>query len=106
MFSATDIANFLSCHHVSTLDRADEAGQIEKPFFHDPGVELLRELGIQHELAYLHHLTDTRGLEVVHIPTDIRWGDAVARTVEAIRRGADAIYQAIFQDGPWGGRAI
>ena len=25
--------------------------------------------------------------------------------MEAIRRGADAVYQATFQDGPWGGRA-
>jgi predicted RecB family nuclease len=105
VFSATDIANFLSCHHVSTLDRAEEAEQIQRPFFRDSGVELLRELGIRHELAYLHHLTDTQGLEVVHIPTDIPWRDAVTRTVEAIRRGADAVYQATFEDGPWGGRS-
>ena len=105
MFSPTHIANFLSCHHVSTLDRAEKAGKIQRPIFHDPGVELLRQLGIQHELAYLQHLTDTQGLEVVHIPTDISWGEAVARTAEAIRHGADAIYQATFEDGPWGGRA-
>jgi predicted RecB family nuclease len=105
VFSASDITNFLSCHHVSTLDRAEEAGQIERPFFQDTGVDLLRALGIQHEVAYLHHLTDTRNLEVVHIPTDIPWGDAVARTVEAIFRGTDAVYQATFQDGPWVGRS-
>ena len=44
MFSATDVANFLACHHLLTLDRAQAAGEIEKPFFHDPGIELLREL--------------------------------------------------------------
>jgi predicted RecB family nuclease len=105
VFSASDIANFLSCHHVSALDRAEEAGQIQRPFFRDTGVELLRALGIRHELAYLKDLTDNQKLEVVHIPTDIPWGDAVAKTVEAIRRGVDTVYQATFLDGPWVGRS-
>jgi hypothetical protein len=60
-FSATDIANFLACHHLSTLDRAEQAGEIQKPFFYDPGVELLRELGLQHEQAYFRYLA-TLGL--------------------------------------------
>jgi predicted RecB family nuclease len=104
-FSATDIANFLACHHLLTLDRAEEAGEIERPFFYDPGVELLRELGLKHEQAYLCHLTGTLGLQVVHIPTDVPWADAVSRTVDAIRGGADVVYQATFQDGVWRGRA-
>jgi predicted RecB family nuclease len=104
-FSATDIANFLACHHLLTLDQAEEAGEIEKPFFYDPGLDLLRELGLRHEEAYLRHLTDKQGLQVIHIPTDIAWTDAVSRTVEAIREGADAVYQATFQDGMWRGRA-
>jgi predicted RecB family nuclease len=104
-FSATDIANFLACHHLLTLDLAEEAGEIQKPFFYDPGVELLRELGLQHEHAYLRHLTDTLGLQVVHIPTDVSWADAVSRTIDAIHSGADVVYQATFQDGVWRGRA-
>src|SRR6266404_169844 len=104
-FSATDIANFLACHHLLTLDQAEEAGEIEKPFFYDRGVELLRELGLRHEQAYLRHLTDTLGLQVVHIATDVLWVEAVSRTVEAIRGGADVVYQATFQDGVWRGRA-
>lgn len=27
MFSATDVANFLSCHHLLTLDRAEAEGR-------------------------------------------------------------------------------
>jgi len=104
-FSATHIANFLACHHLLTLDQAEEAGEIEKPFFNDPGVDLLRELGLQHEQTYLRHLTESLTLKVVHIPTDGAWTDAVSRTTEAIRAGADAIYQATFQDGVWRGRA-
>jgi predicted RecB family nuclease len=102
VFFATDIANFLACRHLMTLERAEAAGQIQKPFSHDPGADLLRELGVRHEQAFLRHLAQTK--EVVQIPGE-PWEDAVARTVEAIRRGADVVYQATFQDGPWGGRS-
>jgi predicted RecB family nuclease len=103
VFFATDIANFLACRHLMTLERAEAAGEIQKPFFRDSGAELLRELGIRHEQAFLRYLSETK--EVAQIPTDIPWPDAVDRTVEALRRGVDAVYQATFQDGPWGGRS-
>jgi hypothetical protein len=35
VFFATDIANFLACRHLMTLDRAHAAGEIQKPVFHD-----------------------------------------------------------------------
>ena len=104
-FSATDIANFLACNHLLTLDRAEEAGEIQRPFFYDPGVELLQNLGLRHEQAYLRHLADAQGLQIVQIPDAGGWANAVSRTVEAIRAGADVVYQATFQDGPWRGRA-
>jgi hypothetical protein len=103
-FSATKIANFLACHHLLTLDQAEEAGEIERPFFYDPGVDLLRELGLQHEQTYLRYLA-AQGLRIVHIPPEVSWADAVSRTVDAIRDCADVVYQATFQDGVWRGRA-
>jgi uncharacterized protein len=103
-FTATDIANFVACRHLLTLKLNAVEGKIQKPYFHDLGVELLRELGERHETAYLNHL-EARGHKIVSIPTDIAWTEAVARTDEAIRTGAEVIYQATFQDGGWGGRA-
>jgi predicted RecB family nuclease len=106
MPSATDIANFLACHHLLRLERAQKRGHLHKPFsLPDPGLDLLRELGIRHEQAYLRYLTDVQGLRVVPISTDTSWEDAVAKTVEAICGGADAIYQATFRSAPWIGRA-
>jgi len=105
MFSATDVANFLACHHLRTLDRAQAAGEIKKPFFHDPGIELLRELGAKHEQAYLRHLIDTQGLDIAEIPTNVSGAEAVALTVDALRRGVGVIYQATFENGPWHGRS-
>jgi uncharacterized protein len=105
MFSASDVANFLACHHLLTLDRAEAAGEIKKPYFHDPGVELLRELGARHEQAYLHHLSVHQGLDVANIPSDVSWTEGAAQTVDALRRGASVIYQATFHNGPWHGRS-
>ena len=104
-FTATDIANFVACRHLLTLKLDEAEGKIQKPYFHDLGVELLRELGERHEAGYFNQLASKPGCRVVSIPTDVDWPESVARTKEAIRSGADVIYQATFQDGNWGGRA-
>ena len=105
MFAATDVANFLSCHHLLTLDRAEEAGELQRPYFPDPGLDLLKELGLRHEQSYLDHLVNVQGLKVVRIPTNVSWAEAVAQTTDALRRGVSAIYQATFLHGPWHGRS-
>ena len=104
MFSPTSIANFLACQHLTALNRAEAAGEIKKPFFPDPGLDLLIKLGEAHEQAYLTHLTE-QGRAIVEIQTDGSRRDAAARTVEAIRGGAEVIYQASFLDDQWYGRA-
>src|SRR5437660_8036609 len=104
MFSPTSIANFLACQHLTALDRAAAAEQIKRPFFADPLLDFLIKLGQAHEQAYLTQLTE-QGLTIVEIPTDGSRRDAAARTVEAIRGGADVIYQATFLDDQWYGRA-
>src|SRR5437588_10555986 len=108
MFSPTSIANFLACQHLIALNQAEETGEIKKPFFADPLLDFLIRLGQAHEQAYLTQLTE-QGLTIVEIPTDGSRRDAAARTVEAIRGGADVIYQASFlddqHDGQWYGRA-
>jgi predicted RecB family nuclease len=73
--------------------------------FADPGIELLKQLGIRHEQAYLHALADHHGTEIVEISTDIPWAEAIARTIDAMHRGVSAIYQATFERGDWGGRS-
>lgn len=54
MLSATAIANFHTCQHLSALDRAEALGELKKEFFPDPGLELLIQLGLEHEQAYLN----------------------------------------------------
>jgi uncharacterized protein len=87
------------------MERAEARGEIRRPFFRDLGVELIRELGNQHEAKYLSHLSNTPGFQITRIPADLPWIDAVGRTTEAIQSGVNVVYQATFQDEAWGGRA-
>jgi len=105
MFSATAIANFLACHHIATLERAESRGELKKPFLRDPTVDLLRTLGLEHEHRYLHALTERNGTGVVRIDVEGSWKDAAAQTVEALRRGANAVYQATLIYDQWVGRS-
>jgi hypothetical protein len=91
-FSATGIANFLACHHLLRLGQAEAAGKIKKPFFYDPGVVLLRELGNRHEAEYLRGLRDS-GKRIVEISKNVSWAEAVAKTTEAIRARMSSIKQ-------------
>jgi predicted RecB family nuclease len=103
MISATAIANFLACHHLTTLDRAEYAGQIHKPFLPDASMELLKKIGLLHEQSYLRKLDES--VDVIRIPSDVSWVDAAAQTIEALKLGAGAVYQATFQNNLWGGRS-
>ena len=105
MFSPTAIANFLACQHLTALNRTEAAGQIKRPFFADPGLDLLIRLGLAHEEAYLHHLAEERNLQIARIPSDISWREAAEQTVAAIRGGTEVIYQATFLAEQWQGRA-
>jgi predicted RecB family nuclease len=104
MFFATDITNYLACQHIATLNREHQEGKIRKKVYADPGAELLRKLGLEHEQKHLSELK-ARGLKVVEISTDVLWTEAASATREAMVYGADVIYQATFVQGAWGGRA-
>ena len=105
MFSPTSIADFLACQHLTALNRTEKAGQIQRPYFADPSLDLLVKLGLAHEEAYLRHLTEEQKIHITKVSNDISLKDAAAQTVAAIRDGAEVIYQATFLSGQWQGRA-
>src|ERR1700730_8497393 len=105
MFSSTDLDSSFACRHTATLARAESNDEITKPFFKNQTIDLLRKLGLEHERRYLRELSDKDGFAVSQIDINGRWEDAVAATVRAMHQGVDAVYQAVFLDGPWGGRS-
>jgi predicted RecB family nuclease len=111
VYSATDLVGFLACSHRLALERAALVGLVERPIREDPAIDLIAKRGIAHEQRYLAELR-AAGRSVVEIERDgsvamDREGllAAAATTVEAMRSGAEVVYQATFFDGTWRGHA-
>jgi uncharacterized protein len=103
LLSATDLANHLACRHLTALDRASAEGTLEPPFWHDPDLDVLIQRGLEHERAYLEHLS-RQGFGVHRLPGDDP-EPAAERTRSAMREGHDVIVQATLMAGRWHGRA-
>ncbi len=70
----------------------------------DANLILLQQKGFEHERAYLESLK-AQGLRVLEIPKDKGLKEKAALSLEAMRQGADVIYQAVFSISPWRGDA-
>ncbi|HEY6513346.1 MAG TPA: TM0106 family RecB-like putative nuclease, partial [Burkholderiaceae bacterium] len=101
VYSATDLANFLECEHLATLDvlaLADDALHGRRSA-RDESAELFARKGDAHERAHLARLR-AQGLQVVDIAEGGGSLDAkAARTLAAMRSGAAVIYQGTLRDG-------
>ena len=110
ILSATDLSKFLSCGHLTLLDRLTALGlQPKAPKYDDPALDVLFARGLEHEQAYLEALK-AEGLSVVEfedVPgrkTLDDWRQLASETVVAMRSGPDVIYQGLLFDEPWLGK--
>jgi len=102
--SATDLANHLACHHLTSLDLAVAVGTRSAPIWHSPDLWVLRERGFAHEKAYLEHLA-AQGMSIVDLRDILDDELAIAETFAAPERGVDVIAQATLAKGRWFGWA-
>ena len=103
VLSATDLSNFLNCRHRTALELGEAYGKRTRPYFHDPVLEALFARGLEHEHQYVETL-EGAGRRIVNLAEIRDRTEAVARTVDAMGAGADAIVQAALEDGNWYGR--
>ncbi|HET9931517.1 MAG TPA: TM0106 family RecB-like putative nuclease, partial [Polyangiaceae bacterium] len=109
-YRPTDLSAMLSCEHLVALERGVHEGALERTFRDDPALELLRLRGLSHERRYLDELA-ARGRKVVSIAADAEqrdaqfWARGIFQTREAMRAGADVIYQAPLSSGGYSGIA-
>ena len=89
----SDLSEFLSCRHRTGLDLAVAAKALDRPHRHDPMADALRKRGAEHERAYVASLR-AKGLQVVEIDQEPPPDAGIARTLDAMRSGADVIVQA------------
>jgi predicted RecB family nuclease len=98
-YSASDLANFLACRHLTRLDLAAEHGLVEKPHEGDLGAEALARRGDQHEARVKAEFGE-QGWHVEEVSaggTD--FDSRAAKTREALSKGVDIIFQgALLRD--------
>ena len=105
LYSPSDLVTFLGCHHASFLDVKALSEDMETAGARTTGQLLQKKKkGLEHEAAYLQRLKD-EGKTVVEIPEDRSLRDRAALTLDAMKSGADVIYQAVFFAAPWRGDA-
>ncbi len=97
--SPTDLASFLACKHRTALDRLVAEGRLSQPHFVDPLAEILRVRGREHERRYVDDLR-AKGLQVVDL-SGLERDEREARTLDAMRDGADVIVQPVLADDRW-----
>jgi len=103
-FSATDLSGYLSCRHLTQLDRAVANGALVKPKSWDPLLEILWARGQQHEADYVEHL-NAAGADVCFIDGVDITDAAVAETIAAMQAGREIIVQGALELDRWVGRA-
>jgi uncharacterized protein len=104
LFSASDLVNFSECVHLTTLDLIDLVSPLDRTDDEEE-TRLIQGKGQAHEQAYLAHLRAV-GRGVADMSSASRSLDeAAARTLAAMREGADVIYQGALRDGRFTGYA-
>jgi uncharacterized protein len=106
VLSPSDLNDYVECAHLTTLALEVARGGRPRPHVPEDHVDLLRRKGEEHEAAYLAEL-QAKGRQVVDVIGADRWDfESSARaTIDAMRAGAEIIYQATFTLGDWRGRA-
>jgi len=99
----SDLVNHLGCGHLTQLNLAVAEGILDKPKYHDPNADVLRERGLEFEKAYLNYLKEN-GF-IITVPSDENAENGYERTVSDMQKGVDFIYQARLEMDAWGGTA-
>jgi uncharacterized protein len=106
LFSPSDLGSFLACEHLTQLELAVALREGRRPSYENSYAELLRRKGQEHEQAFLATLRDAgRSVVEVRLAANRDFEAGTRRTAEAMRAGADYVYQAVFSSQGWRGIA-
>jgi predicted RecB family nuclease len=109
VFSPSDLNAYLECEHLAALLLGVARGEVERPAVDNAQAELIKRKGVEHEEAHLTRLRDA-GKQITAIELGEDWDTELERaardTEQAMRDGAEIVYQAAFLDpGGWRGFA-
>ena len=92
--SASDVANFVACQHLTRLDLLRARGELDPPYRFDIGFRDLVKRGEAHENEVLE-LFRADGRHVVDVGEGSD-ADVAKTTTAALRDGADVVYQGVL----------
>ena len=95
--------NFLGCYHAIVLNFRSSTEELKKDDS-SAGDRLIQQKGLAHEEGYLQTLKN-QGKQVTEIPSTLSPSARIRQTIEALRAGAEVVYQAALVQGKWGGYA-
>ena len=102
IYSATDLAGFAECRHLTQLEAGAAHGIRTRPSRKDLFLDRLAKRGLQHERSFRER-REAEGNTVTEIEVSRDDPDGLSRardaTLAAIRSGAGVIYQAVLFDG-------
>ena len=102
LFSASDLSNHIHCKHLTNLNYDVVQGLKERPISNNRVLDVLRERGIEFESSYLSDL-EAKGNTIIRISQDEP--EPRQKTIDAMKKGVDYIYQARLSNDQWQGWA-
>jgi len=102
-YTPTDLSNYINCKHLNELNKKEAKGEIEAPELRRNTVlRTLIEKGISFEKEYLEELR-SQDLSIEEIEREDH--QAEAKTIDAMKRGVDVVFQARLKTERWSGFA-
>jgi uncharacterized protein len=105
-FSATEVAGFLACQHLTSLELRVAEGELSRPAQNDIERRMLEKRGHEHEARVLAYFC-SQGRDVVELavrPGAEGLAQSAQETLDAMSRGVDLIYQGTLLTPGWVGR--
>ncbi len=94
----------MACRHVTTLDLRVARGEKRAPDWAAPHLVVIRELGKQHEAAYLDYLVHRQKMAVVNLADIKDEKKLIEETLRLMEQGSEVIAQGAMANGKWFGR--
>lgn len=104
LYSASDICGFLECQHLTALDLQHLVAPMEKAPASDQN-RLIQDKGLAHEAALFERLKGEYANVIDIAEGNPSFARRVELTIDAMKAGADIIFQASLQEGAFIGHA-
>lgn len=106
VFSASDLADFIECTHLTALELRSLDGEILPKCTADEAILILQQRGIEHEQNYLEKLLlSGKSVREIDSTGPGNREERVGQTLAALKEGVDVVYQAVFEEAPFMGYA-